>query len=194
VAKDANYFGSYDLLAEVNIALSRWNRAEWCARKSLEIDPLNSAALLLLASTAAKQKNEQAALEYYVRILQTEPTNAEAQKKIMGIVGGFPLWAIPALIPIGWVALICLHVNGFAALGASLVGTFTLVPILYRYFPKVLLYPQPACWRLPAAYRVFVVRTWKDNWKTHSLNTMCVTCFLIVIIVFVLAIAAGRFV
>lgn len=179
VEADPEDTDGYELLADVNSAMGRWDRVEWCARKALDIDPQNTSALRSLAVAMTKQKRARKALPCYVQILQIDPTDKDAQRRIMAFVSDFPFWAPPLLIPIGWIIMMRLGMNGFAAFGASLGGVWLLTPFLFRFFPQALLYPQPACRKLPASHRAFILRTWQRNWRRNSFIVMFCTCVYI---------------
>jgi tetratricopeptide (TPR) repeat protein len=165
----------YVVLAQLCIDRSIWNRAEEYARKALEIEPHNSAAITYTAVALASGGNRRAALPFWVRVLQEDPTNAPAQKIVLQHFSWFPYLVGPSLLIMSWVTLGRLKLSGLSSFALALVATVSTCMMLFKFWPQVMLYTQPSFWKLPLTHRMFVSRTWQKEWLKRSGNVVVMT-------------------
>lgn len=169
---DANILA---LQAEVAISLDKCTEAEKWARQALEIDAENVEALRVLGNALLRTKGKHAALPCYVTLLKLDPGYSTVQQFIIEGFSGFTYLVAPVLLLATWAGLYLLFPTASWPIWAAAVTSLAVCPLLFRFWPESMLYPQPAFWKLPAPHRRFVAQTWRREWIKRGLAALNVS-------------------
>jgi tetratricopeptide (TPR) repeat protein len=163
------------LQAEVAMSHSKYTEAEKWARRALDLDAENAEALRVLGNALLRTKGKRAALPCYVALLKLDPGYSTVQQFIIECFTGFTYLVAPLLLLAIWAGLYLLFPAASWPIWAAAVTSLAVCPLLFRFWPESMLYPQPAFWKLPAPHRRFVAQTWRREWIKRGLKVVKVS-------------------
>jgi tetratricopeptide (TPR) repeat protein len=180
------------LQAEVAISLGKCPEAEKWARQALEIDAENAEALRVLGNALLRTKGKRAALPCYVTLLKLDPGYSTVQQFIIECFSGFTYLVAPLLLISIWAGLYLLFPAASWPIWVAAVTSLAACPLLFRFWPESMLYPQLAFWKLPAPHRRFVAQTWRREWVKRGLAALKVSGISVLFVLITLAAPGAR--